>query len=165
MCVSKLSISGVFKFRSSFNAPMASRAVEWCKRTAVPRTALGKTTLFAGTSLACLGGAAASIYGYNKLLDACDRSKRVEIGCNLASISGGGIATAFLGYGTYDILKTEVSASKNICQFMGRSSLVSVGVVSTMVPLTITVLAAHALKENMSSSINNTNHAYRPPPC
>lgn len=144
---------------------MASRAMEWCKRTAVPQTSLGKTALFAGTSLTCLAGAAASIYGYNKLLDACDRSKRVAIGCNLACMSGGGIATAFLGYATYDIWRTEVKASQNICQFMGRSSLLTVGVVATMVPLTITVLAAHALKENISSSINNTNHAYRPPPC
>lgn len=143
--------------------------MEWCDRFPRPRSAFSKTALFVGTSVTLVGGVGASMYGFSKLLDACDRSKKVAIGCNLACLIGGGVVTTCMAGGAYEYLRHDLKASKNMCQFIGRSALVAGCGMTTLVPLGITVLAGLAFKENVSSLIENnrssSSHAYRPPPC
>lgn len=138
---------------------------EWCKRTAVPRTGFSKTALFAGTSIALVGGVAGLGFGYTKLLDLCDRSKKVAIGCNIACMTAGGATTAFIAHDCYHGFRGELKASKNMCQFIGRSALGTAFGVTALVPLGITILAAVSLKENINSiKKSHSSHAYRPPP-
>lgn len=136
----------------------------WCKRTAAPRTTLCKSALFAGSSVLCIGGAAGALYGYVKLQDAAERSRKVAIGCNLACISLGTVGTGVYGYGAYDTFRHDLKSAKNICQFMSRSALAATFGLGSIIPLSITVLASLALKDNIANLNKNSSHAYRPPP-